>query len=149
MNRLPSPQAAEPLRALPVVSRLAPDHLLHLQSNNIHSPHVRAGEYVVIDTADREIQIGELFLFNMGGPMLWCVAREPEAIRAGRKDPEVPCAFVVGLDHPRTLAEAQRRLRTGGYVQCSDGPVQTSYLRERVIGRCIGLYQAPENGGSA
>ena len=55
-----------PLRALEILSSVPPGCFLHVANDDANAPHVRAGEFVVVDGSDCEPINGELFLLEFG-----------------------------------------------------------------------------------
>ena len=124
---VPSP-ALQPIRALEVFSTVPAGHTLHPQRDDAHAPHIRAGEFAVIDPTDREPEHGELFLIEFGrnshaGPratimQTWC--KWYEYIGQPRKSPDEPVVMGPGyawmmlpLNRCRSAEEAMARIRRG------------------------------------
>lgn len=129
-------------RALQVYSDVPSGCELHLINDHCHAPHLRAGEWAVVDTEDRAIVFGELFLVQQTrNQQVWQVRRGDEN-PIYSYDAERPTAWLRPLNGPRTMADVEERWRRGQPVYCSDGPIQLDYLAERVIGRVVGIYQA-------
>ncbi len=117
-----------------------------------HAPHLQDRDQALVDATDREIVWGEVYLVNQGvNAVLWEVCNENEKQRRQRDQPERPCAWLRPLNRPRTWEEVQRIIaETGGPdrlcpLHMSDGPILLDALRERIVGRVIGLYQHPGN----
>jgi hypothetical protein len=141
VNRLPVPAAAEPRRALPFMADLPSGHTLHLVANDWHAPHLRPGEWAVVDCTDRAIQWGELFMVRQSnGPALWAIYPESERDRIARA-PGEECAWLRHLNGPRTPEEAFAWLRSGRAVTTADGPYLLSCLEPQIIGRVVGIYE--------
>jgi hypothetical protein len=119
--------------------------------DDANAPHVRAGEFVVVDGADCEPFNGELYLFEFGrntpaGP---CRAIMETRLRhfecVGFGDGEMGPAdlwMMYPLNRPRSGADLQVRFRTGVPVYTGDGPCKAEHLP--ILGRVVGVYQAPE-----
>ena len=58
---------AEPLRALPLFGSCPAGCQLHIETTEANDPHIRAGEFAVIDPTDCEPVHGELFLVRWNG----------------------------------------------------------------------------------
>lgn len=144
-----SPAHVSPLRAFPIVSRLEAGSALHRITDDAHEPHLKAGEWAVIDTADREPQFGELFLFAPGlifsDLSLRLVRRPPAGVQIQSDE---PCAWLTSLQVARSPAEAWQMLAEGRTVH-TDGPIPLSIMAPAVIGRCVAIYQAARTGSAA
>ena len=55
------------LRALTLFDRRHPGHASFLVQDDRSVPHLREGEYAIIDLRDREPQHGEIYLIEFGG----------------------------------------------------------------------------------
>ena len=56
-----------PLRALEIFNTVPPGCTIHPAVDQSNAPHVRAGEFVVVDLSDCEPVHGELFLLRQSG----------------------------------------------------------------------------------
>lgn len=127
--------------------------ILHLQNDGRHAPHLRGGEWAVVDTEDREVEFGDLYLIQQNsGPVIWQVNLEPDWLRQSRGQPERPCVVLQPLNRPDSWAEIEETIAvTPPFgmlpLYMSDGPLFAEHLRERVIGKVIGIYEA--KGGAA
>jgi hypothetical protein len=67
-GRAPAPQRhttqPRPIRALTIFDSLPRNHRTLGIADDASAPHLKAGEYAVIDTTDRELQAGELFVIQ-------------------------------------------------------------------------------------
>ena len=63
----PAEKPAEPIRALTLFESLPPQHVTFRVDDDGSDPHLRSGEYAVVDTTDRELQPGELYLRQSDG----------------------------------------------------------------------------------
>jgi hypothetical protein len=52
------------LRALTLYDRLPPSHATFRVPDDASEPHLKEGEYAVIDQSDRELQHGEVYLIQ-------------------------------------------------------------------------------------
>jgi hypothetical protein len=145
----------EPLRALEILASVPPGCSLHMARDDANAPHVRAGEFVVVDGADREPSNGELFLIQFGTrPDQQCVMetrlRHYESIGQPRNSLDEPTVMAPGwawmmhpLNRPRSFEETAARIRSGKPMWSRDGPCYAEYLRTILLGRVIGIFQAP------
>jgi len=94
--------------------------------------------------ADRAIVFGELYLIEQSaGPVVWQVRKlPPDGFSIAG-----PHVMLCPLNNTRfgdAVAEANRRGTSALELYRSDGPVPLPYLAPRVVGRVVGVYQAPE-----
>ncbi|QHD65757.1 hypothetical protein GS397_00840 [Sphingobium yanoikuyae] len=103
--------------------------------------HVHTGEYVVIDPSDSDPMHGELFLIQ------WSTGAQELAetrLREGR--------YGVGPNGESELCslwwiEVTQRMvgllsgRASGPTRWGDGPYREQHVREKLIGRVVGIYQ--------
>lgn len=129
-----------PLRALTVFETLPPSHKTFRIRDDGSSPHLKEGEFAVIDTSDREPQHGELFVMQGRGGSR---PRRIVQVRASLcqitgTGPERPVWWLGDLaGFRRTSAD------TGGiplFASLSDGPYDAAkqYLQTQFIGRVVG-----------
>lgn len=112
---------------------------IHLLPNNMHAPHLLAGEWAVVDPACREIEPGGLYLvMQSSGPIVWQVLAEPEHWRARRADREWPCWMLVPMNRPASAEDARRALMAGQRVYASGGPISADCLE--VLGKVAGVF---------
>ena len=124
------------------VFRFIPDGCrLHCVQDDRNMPHLRPGEWVVLDTEVDQIDWGEVYVVHYDNPMggrdvLW-------QVHPCREGTDRPCAWLRPLDRPRTLEEAHIMLRQGKAC-LSDGPIFIDALMEKIVGKVIGIFQAEE-----
>ncbi|HLO78477.1 MAG TPA: hypothetical protein VK196_18635 [Magnetospirillum sp.] len=105
----------------------------HPMPNDMHAPHLRAGEWAVIDPACREIEPGELYLVRQSsGPIVW------QVLPSRRPTPERPCWMLAPMNRPSSYDDAMRALKAGQRVYCSDGPIYGDCLD--VLGKVVGVF---------
>ena len=109
-----------------------------------HFPHLQAGDFALVDTGDRRIVWGELYLVaQTRGPVLWAVCK-PSGIFAQPANPDRLTAMLRPLaGRYRTNEEAEQAMRQGR-AYMSDGPIYLDALEEQIVGRVIGLYEHPK-----
>lgn len=108
-------------------------------TGNEHAPHLREGEWVLVDFNAREIELGEVYLtLGYTGPRLGQV----NLITKGK----VHCGFkerrhfmLVPLNRP-ALDETGKPL-PGQPLYGADGPYCEFHLRAVILGRVIGLIE--------
>jgi hypothetical protein len=104
-----------------------------------HWPHVKPGETVLVDTTDREIIFGELYLVRQSrGPRLWQITRTPDVYRAPAESRAT--AFMRPLNNPVPRFLKDGRLDPSCPIHLSDGPIYLDALEEQIIGRVVGLF---------
>ena len=118
----------EPIRALPLVEQLRPGEILHMVGDDHNAPHLRVGEFAVIDTTDTMPQHGELFAmqYSRGRPQIM------EAIFVYGK----PWSMWRNSEKaPWLCAQLSRRT-------ASDGPHSLATFQAPCMGRVVGIYAA-------
>lgn len=129
------------LRALTSFDALVADHKTFLVEDDASAPHLRKGEYAVIDTTDCDPQHGELYVIQYES------GERRRRIIQVRSDQ----LNITGLGAAPSLVWWVGDLR--GYRQTdevafgdvpvfaglSDGPYQTDHLQSRLIGRVVGV----------
>lgn len=124
---MPLPVASSEYRALMLFEDLASGCFVFPVTDALNAPHLRAGEFAVIDPEDLEPQHGELFLVQ------WCTGG-----RALRQIVSRPCQ---NTELGPFLGWWTRGLASI-YV---DGPRTTERIREALVGRVVGIL-APAHG---
>lgn len=112
-------------------------------------PHIRSGEFAVIDTTDREPINGELFAlrYSRGEPVVAQLSlREIRPTEAGGGP--IACWWAVSCNRPRSHAERMAWGRSGRSIPMADGPYGADadgleYLASKLVGRVVGIY-APD-----
>lgn len=114
-------------RALDVLSTVPAGFIVNRERDDTNAPHIRAGERIIADPADREPIHGELFLIEWSG---------------GRRD---VMQTVLRRETGMVQLDGSRRdedlwTLTGLGFCLSEGPMRDAYLRTKIVGRVIGLY---------
>ncbi|HMO30411.1 hypothetical protein [Enterovirga sp.] len=158
---LPSPCVVTgELRALCVYERPPIDCGAARVPDDAFAPHLKAGEMAVIDPEDRGPVAGELFLVKIMSPLepdgirLRLVQLRPKLLRMGTILPDgraVPDAedsvgwwmhFSLIRHHGRlSREEVIAELRAGRMSLC-DGPLQPLDMRQKIVGRVVGVVLA-------
>ena len=133
--------------SFPIMTSIPDGCRLHLITDERHVPHLRPGEWVVLDATpvDRldDGGWGEVSLLRQrGGDKLWCVRKETEEQRNQRVDKSGICVWLRPLDNCRSYDEVMERLDVGAPVHMSDGPLIGKYLPPMIVGKVVGLYEA-------
>ncbi|WP_298090043.1 S24/S26 family peptidase [uncultured Sphingomonas sp.] len=110
------------------------------------APHLHAGEFVVIDPADRDPAEGELFAITWKSNIQqdWQIVqmdlREGRYGRNGMMRNDT--MWFVGAPAPQAMMSLAGRPVGPALRRCS-GPYDDDYLRDIAHGRIIGLFQSP------
>ncbi|MGE0284075.1 MAG: hypothetical protein AB7P20_26150 [Rhizobiaceae bacterium] len=153
MNALAAPTPA--YRALMVYDRLPAGCIAFLCTDAYSEPHIRSGEWVIVDTTDTIPRNGEVYVIEwMGGRRNICQAhRRPS--RCINAAPGAQQWLVGGLSNPRGRAAMEAALaayvggdapmQSGGW---SEGPYadDCEYLASKLVGCVIGLYEPKAEG---
>ncbi|ABS68653.1 hypothetical protein Xaut_3424 [Xanthobacter versatilis] len=131
------------LRALMMFPTLPPGHMTFPVPDDAFYPHLRRGEFAVVDLADHQPAEGELFLISYrslsmesGHVYALCAMR----LKRSRVDPA------------RTSWYARHSLPEAGVrATLSEGPFTTEHAAERLVGRVEGVWVpgAAARGASA
>jgi hypothetical protein len=134
-------------RAIEIFDWVPPGCKLKFVENNAHSPHLRAGEVAVVDMNDREFVSGEVYLvqWSAGTPhasqsIRWVKARK--YFSDWQHKVEALGIYFMPLCTPKFGADG--KLDWNQPVFLSDGPLDPKYLPQYLLGRVIGIYQAPQ-----
>jgi hypothetical protein len=108
------------------------------------APHLRAGEFAIVDTTDTEPQHGEVYLvqFSRRKSIQQLLARSHTY--EGRSF----IGFWTSCLNFEPYVEAA--VRTPGQISCishrsmADGPRTADVIQKSLIGRVIGIYQAED-----
>jgi hypothetical protein len=139
------------IRALTVFESMPAGCILQAVTDDSCDPHLRVGEFALVDTTDREPQHGELYV--MGHKNIYdelrCSIHQVRATierdiryrkyQAWWYGPLVPAAFPA-KGHITMEAAMQRPLR----MVLTEGPMILKGIREKIVGRVIGIYEAAQ-----
>lgn len=124
-------------RALPIYSVIPALCIGYVVTDNRTEPHIRFGEIAVIDTQDREPLAGELFLIRYNHPLhasgilkLVQIIRKTTPPFGDEKSPFWAAPYAPQSDVPGY-----------GKLRMIDGPYDAKYLREKLVGRVIGIME--------
>ena len=130
------------LRALIAFEQLPPNCGSFLVKDDGSAPHLREGEYAVVDLLDREVQHGEIYLIQVGA------SRYIKQLRSDMLN-------ITGPGAQPSLVWWQRDLRGfhqtnevthGGiplFAGLSEGPYTTKNMQSALVGRVIGYALKP------
>jgi hypothetical protein len=129
------------LRALTQLKKLPPNGGSFAVLNDGSEPHLRKGEYAIVDLSDRELQHGELYLvqWNSG-------TRGIKQARSAMLNVTGPGAadslvwFVADLCGFRKTRETAEYCgqQVPIFAGLSDGPYETEDLKSKLLGRIVG-----------
>ncbi|MEJ0068304.1 MAG: hypothetical protein WDO24_05755 [Pseudomonadota bacterium] len=124
------------LRALEIFSNVPDGCRLHLMSDDRHDPHLREGEWAVVDPSDRDLVSGELYQIQWkSGTERLAIMQVTRRLRHG-----VDGIWLTPLRKPVFLPNGD--LDWSKPIHMSDGPLKPEFLPEYLRGRVIGIYQA-------
>lgn len=139
-------------RALQVFESLEPVHRTFLVEDDRSAPHLRRGEYAVVDMSDVEAQHGEVYLIQwQSGARRRCIVQ----LRSDRLNITGPGAapslvWWVGDLVRASIADidaAKARKKPGKIPVVTgalcDGPYQTDGLSSMLVGRIVGVAFSP------
>jgi len=147
------PVAQPEYRALMMYDHVPDGCILHLVTDNKSYPHIRPGEFVVVDTLDRKVRHLETYVIEWnGGGRDVC---EAVSRQFNFSDPTIPrrgwiVRSISGL-RGKAIVEAFDHMQSGIAVPdiqlfgWSEGPFRSDdgHLESKLVGCVIGLYQAP------
>lgn len=143
------------LRALMMFPTLPPGHMTFLVEDDAFHPHLRRGEFAVIDLADHQPADGELFLISYSSPNTECGLvfalcqirgrkefRRPDGVWVRREVPGAEPAMWWTARHwiPPADPLVREALLRSGRVSASEGPYTTEYAAEKLVGRVVGVF---------
>ena len=147
-------------RALMMFDHLPEGCIAHLVTDNCSIPHIRPGEFVVVDTNDRQVRHLETYViqWNSGRRSVceavsrefnWCdktIPRSGWSVRSisglrGR-------AVVEAIDRARAFSETSGRTIEFPMLGWSEGPYRSDdgYLESKFVGCVVGIYQPSFEG---
>lgn len=152
-HAIPQPE----YRALMMFDDLPEGCIAHLVTDNCSVPHIRPGEFVVVDTNDRQVRHLETYVIQWNsGRRSVC---EAVACEFNWTDPTIPrrgwsVRSIAGLRGKALLDAFDRatsvRLPEGGIhtrpmLGWCEGPFRSDdgYLESKLVGCVIGLYASP------
>jgi hypothetical protein len=139
------------IRALTVFDSIPVACILQIITDNTCDPHLRVGEFAVIDPSDREPQQGELYL--VGNKNIYDELRckiyqvRSKVLRDERSrewqawwyGPLIPEALPA-KGHATAEAAMLKPLR----FVLSEGPMLLTGIRQKIVGRVIGIFEAAQ-----
>jgi hypothetical protein len=139
------PATPEPIRAFEIIDNVKPGHTLFQQDDDYHHPHLRAGEFAVVDLSDREFQNGELYLVEWNEQSRGLYQVTQRALGGSNQGDGI---WFGPLCKMKTLPDGS--LDRNQTWHMSEGPLEPKhlpkYLRGRVVGVLAGTQIAMEKG---
>lgn len=141
MPKAPGIQPQADLRALTPFKNLPPGHKTFEVTRDGAEPHLNVGEFAVIDTSDRDVQNGELYLIQ------WTQLREIVVVRRRTENLILPghtmaeptlCWYAGDLRGYRPLGKVTGQ-GSPVFVGTVDGPYLTDHIEEKLMGRVVGF----------
>jgi len=128
------------LRALMMLDVVPAGHQAMAVVDDRNAPHLKSGEFAVVDPADRAPQHGELFAvrYSRGPAIMQVMWKE----WLGEANWWCRC-----LDRPRGAAAIAAWAQAGRTIPSSDGPYAPGGLESLIIGRIVGVLVPLGQGG--
>lgn len=132
-----------PLRALTMYDHVPGGCILQQVTDDDSAPHLRAGEFAIVDTADTEPQHGEVYVVRCHRPTRW--QKPPEEVFYIQQV-MVRHRLWPGRDGETFISFEMQCLNFEPYDEAvqiiSPRTMAWPVLKEDLIGRVIGIYQA-------
>lgn len=132
------------LRALMLFDRPRPGHASFSVQDDGSVPHLREGEYAIVDLRDREPQHGEIYLIEFGGFSRNRYLKQMQSDMLNITGPGAEPSPVWWLSDLRGFR------KTNGVVHgvhlfagLSDGPYTTEDVQSYALGRVVGYALKP------
>lgn len=138
------------LRALTVFDSLPPGCALQLVSNDDSAPHIRVGEFAVIDPADTAPQHGEVYIVRRldGTTSIRQLISRPFKSPAGGEliGWWTRCLNFVPYDDALAAArrDAPGEIPFISHLSMIDGPRLADVIQPSLLGRVIGVFETKE-----
>ena len=128
------------LRALTLFDNLSVGHGTFLVTDDGSEPHLKRGEYAVVNTVDREVQHGELYVVQSeSGPRRRWLAHARKSM-TNITGPNAKPSLVWWLGDLRGYRETDEPyLGVPIFSGLSDGPYETEHLQSKLVGRVVGF----------
>jgi hypothetical protein len=133
------------LRALTFFESLPPHHKTFHVRDGASAPHLKPGEFAVIDTRDTELQKGEVYLiqYESGRRSRYLVQINTGKIGtlSGRQQIVWWACDLAGFRRVDTMPNG-----IPCFAGVSDGPYSPKALRRRLLGRLVGYSETALGG---
>jgi hypothetical protein len=124
----PTQPRQSPIRALTIFDSLPRNHRTLQIADDASAPHLKAGEYAVIDTTDRELQAGELYLIQYSS------GRHVVQLRSS-------ASGWWGGDLAGYRPTNEKFFGVPVFAGMSDGPYTPGLLKKKLLGRVVGYAE--------
>lgn len=137
----------KPLRALTVFDSLPPGYSLRLVSNDDSAPHIRAGEFAVVDPTDTAPQNGEVYIVEWldGTASIRQLISRPFKIPGGGEAIGWWTRCLNFVPYDDALAAARRNAPGAipfiSYRSTIDGPRRAEIIQQSLRGRVVGIFE--------
>jgi hypothetical protein len=133
--------ATTELRAFEAFDHVPAGCKLVLVTDDSNKPHLRLGEFAVVDMTDTGFVSGEVYLVGWKhGHVAESICQVIERTMDGGPDGKpFQGIWFCPLNHPQRLEDIQH---WRGPLYASDGPLKPQYLPEYIKGRVIGIFVA-------
>jgi hypothetical protein len=123
------------LRALMMFDKLPKGCFAFLVTDSYSLPHIRPGEYLVVDGSDTSPHAGELSVIQwQSGKRIVCQTRQHD-------DGSWSVGSLRRVDFDAWWKAERATGRIAVYPGWSEGWFDTNHLQEKLIGAVIGIYQ--------
>jgi hypothetical protein len=143
LRKKPAP-AQSPLRALTFFQTLPPGHKTFLVDDGSSAPHLKPGEFAVIDTADTELQKGEVYLIQYESGRrsrrLVQIGIGTIGTNSGRSQTVWWASDLAGFRQVDTMVDSMLG-SIPVFSGLSDGPYRAQALRRKLLGRVVGYSE--------
>jgi hypothetical protein len=112
-----------------------------LVDSDAFEPHLHAGEFAIVDTTDKERQVGELYVITIENRARGPKPTIVELIKGFRRNDVSPIGVWYAFSFSRRVA-----LGGGQYGRMVDGPLGFEHWPDKCRGRVVGVM-APARGG--
>ena len=129
-------------RALDVLDRIPAMHEGVVVRGHDFDPHLKRGEIAVVDTQDKSLQFGELYVITLSEGTAHASLAIVQLLR------EVPTVSGTGLYYGFSLKGNGDTFFEGKRLTYVDGPLRTDYWSTKCVGRVVGVMQPRWEGRS-
>jgi len=130
------------IRALEVFGTLPAGCSVYPVANDDSAPHLRTGEFAIIDPTDTDPQHGEVYVVRWmdGGTSIRQLFSRPFQNESGQH-----IGFWTRCLNFEPFDMASAKGNFISYRSYADGPRLAARIKEALVGRVIGVYAAPDH----
>lgn len=129
------------VRALTAFDQLPDGHAAFWMKDDANAPHINVGEFAVVDTSDRHLQHGELYLMQRDSGRRERSIVQAKIDRSVESDDDCPLWTTRELRGFRQVGKTDDGLPL--FTGMIDGWYPTEWLEKRLIGRVVGVASGP------